>query len=206
MSSGRLAIEALMSLAYCLGSSSCAQRFGVSMGSNKNLQVRLFATHQVLATVSGLLAHGGVGEVGEVSVVELEVAASGLVERVDLGAVAGSEVGKELVQVGVDFGRDGRATTAEVAHRRGRDRDLDVVVLVGGCVACERVCERFWVSARAEREHVGTLTDKGLEVLKVGDLDVVGVTKLGGDGQGRGHTTFLLFEGCEKRGEGRVRR
>ena len=63
----------------------------------------------VLPAARGGRAHVGVAQVGEVRVVELDVAAAGFVERVDLLPVDGGEVGEEDVQVGVGVDVNGGA-------------------------------------------------------------------------------------------------
>ena len=78
----------------------------------------------ILAAGDHLLAEVGVAQVGEADVVHLEVAATGGVERVDLGAVGGDEVVPELVEVGVHVAVDHLRTAHQVRHARPRDRDL----------------------------------------------------------------------------------
>ena len=55
----------------------------------------------IVATVDRALAHAGVAQVGEVGVVELDVAAPGGVEGGDLVAVDLGEIVEEAVEVGV---------------------------------------------------------------------------------------------------------
>ena len=62
----------------------------------------------------GPLAHHRVAQVGEVRVVELDVAAPGLVQGGDLGLVAGGQVGEELLHVGIGVDVDGGPSTPEV--------------------------------------------------------------------------------------------
>ena len=78
----------------------------------------------IVAALDGAGAHHRIAQVGEVGVVELDVAAAGGVEGVDLGAVARGEIGEELVEVGVGVDVDRRPPAAEVDHRRRRDRHL----------------------------------------------------------------------------------
>ena len=84
-SSGRPSSASLISAAYVRGSS-----FGI------------------VAAVDRALAHAGIAEVGEVGVVELDVAATGRVEGGDLVAVHLGEVVEEAVEVGVRLDADAR--------------------------------------------------------------------------------------------------
>ena len=107
----------------------------------------------IVAALDGAGAHDGVAQVGEVGVVELEVAAAGVVEGGDLGPVARREVGEEHLEVGVGVDVDGRPPAAEVDHRRRRDR------------------------------HLRRLRRDRREVPEVGDLDVADVAQRADDGQ-----------------------
>lgn len=63
-------------------------------------------------------------------VVELQIAATGLVQCIDFLPIASSQVAKEVVQIWVGFFRDCLSTTSEVQHGGGRDGDLDGTVLI----------------------------------------------------------------------------
>ena len=86
----------------------------------------------VVAAVDRALAHAGIAEVGEVGVVELDVAAPGRVEQRDLVAVHLGEVVEEAVEVGVRLDVDPGPAAAEVGHRGRRDGDLGEAAI--GCV------------------------------------------------------------------------
>ena len=65
-----------------------------------------------------------VAQVGEVRVVQLQVAAACAVQRVDLVAIAAREIVEELVHVRIRVDVDRFSPAAEVDHRRRRNRDL----------------------------------------------------------------------------------
>ena len=72
----------------------------------------------IFAPVGGTGAHHRVAEVGEVGVVELDIPTAGRIEGVELGAIAGCQVGEEQLQVRVGIEVDRRPPSAEVHHRR----------------------------------------------------------------------------------------
>ena len=112
----------------------------------------------IVAALDRAGAHHRIAEVREVGVVELEVAAAGGVQGVDLGPVAGGEIGEEPLEVGIGVEVDRRPPTAEVDHRRRRDR------------------------------HLRRLRDDRLQVAEVVDLDVADVAQRPDDGEaGRRH-------------------
>ncbi len=66
----------------------------------------------------------GVVQVGEAGVVELQVAAAQAGDAADLFGVGGTEVGPELLLVGVDLRVDGRTAAPVVDHAGRRDGQL----------------------------------------------------------------------------------
>jgi hypothetical protein len=79
---------------------------------------------RVLAALLRLRPNLRIAEVGEIRVVELDVAAPGAVERRDLLPIDPREVFEELVEVGIRRDVDPLPTAPEMHHRRGRDGDL----------------------------------------------------------------------------------
>ena len=67
---------------------------------------------------------GGIVEVRQAGVVELEVGTAELAQGLHLGGVGGAQVVPELVEVGIDGGVDGRPPAAVVDHARRRDGQL----------------------------------------------------------------------------------
>ena len=78
----------------------------------------------IVAARPRALAHLRVAKIGEVRVVELQVAAARGGKRVDLGAVRGGDIGVERLEIGIGVAADRLAATAEVQHRRRRNRHL----------------------------------------------------------------------------------
>ena len=72
----------------------------------------------IVAPFDRAVAHDGVAQVGEVGVVELDVAAAGRVQGVDLGLVGGREIGEEDLEVGVGVDVDSGPAAPEMDHRR----------------------------------------------------------------------------------------
>ena len=115
--------------------------------------------------VGGLLAHLLIAEVGQVGVVQLDEAAAGGVQVVELGLVGLGNVFEEGIEGGVGVGVDGVASAAEVHHGGRGDAHLGGDGLVGA-------------------HGLDLLVD----VVEVVDLDRVRVAKLAdNDKTGRGH-------------------
>src|SRR6476646_2357359 len=74
---------------------------------------------RILAAVGDEGAQLGVAEIGEIDLVELEIAAAGVAAGTQRLAVALAEVAIEIVHVGIDLDRHGIAPVAEM-QRRGR--------------------------------------------------------------------------------------
>ncbi len=94
----------------------------------------------IVAPLDGALAHDRVAQVGEIRVVELDVAATGRVQGGDLGAIDLGEVVEELVHVGVRLDVDPGSAAAEVHHRRRGDGHLGR--------AAPRACGRRRIGSR----------------------------------------------------------
>ena len=63
----------------------------------------------------------GVAEIGDVHLVELQVAAAGAGEGLDRTVIGGAEIGEEAVEVGIDLRVDGLPSAAEMQHRGRRN-------------------------------------------------------------------------------------
>ncbi len=87
-------------------------------------RVDLLQVVRVVAALARLRQFLLRAEVGPHGVVELQVAAAGVVERLDRLAVGLAEILEERVEVGIDLFRDRLAAAAEMQHRRRRDRHL----------------------------------------------------------------------------------
>ena len=79
---------------------------------------------RVVAARLGALADIGVAQIGEVGVVELQVAAAARGQIGDLGPVGGGQIIVEVLQARVDGLADRLAPAAEMQHRGGRDADF----------------------------------------------------------------------------------
>ena len=119
--------------------------------------------------LGGLLAHALVTEVGQVGVVQLDEAAAGGVQVVELGLVGLGDVVEEGFERGVGVGVDGVAPAAEVHHGRAGNAHLDGDGLAG---------------ARRGLDGLHLL----VHVVEVVDLDGVRVAQLAdNDESGRSH-------------------
>ena len=78
----------------------------------------------IVAAGARALADGRVAEIGEIGVVELQVAAAARRQIGDLVAIGGGEVDVEWLEVGIDALADRLPAAAEMQHRRRRDADL----------------------------------------------------------------------------------
>ena len=85
--------------------------------------IALLEAADIVAALRRLLQLRGVAEIGPDRVVELEVAAAGIVEGADRLAIGGGRIGEELVDVRVDR-LDGVVAGAEVEDAGARDRHL----------------------------------------------------------------------------------
>src|SRR3984957_18653531 len=84
----------------------------------------------IVAARLGRFADRRIAEIGEIGVVELEIAAATLGEIGDLVAIGGGEIVVEAFQLGVDAVADRLAAAAEMEHRRRGNADL------GGLARC----------------------------------------------------------------------
>lgn len=132
------------------------------------LSVARWQSVNILSSSSGILPHLWVGQISQVGVVKLQVAAPSVVQSLDLLPVRGSQVGEEIVQIGVSFFGDTLPPATEVKHGGRRDGDLDVAVLLS--------------------RH------EGLEIVEVVHLDILRVPDLAGHSHGRWHMLSATFE------------
>ena len=79
---------------------------------------------RILAAVAHLLDQLRIAEIGQVDLVELQIAAAGVGEGAHHLAVGLAEIAVELLHVGIDRSRHGVAAVAEMHRRRRRDRHL----------------------------------------------------------------------------------
>ena len=84
------------------------------------LAVEMDESVGVVAPGAGALADRGIAEIGEIGVVELQIAQAARGEIVDLGAIGGGEVVVEILEPRIDPLRDRLAAAAEMQHRRRR--------------------------------------------------------------------------------------
>ena len=66
------------------------------------LRIRLWQVLGVVAVLAEVLPHLLVAEIREAHVVELQIAAAGVVEMADRLAVGRAEIGPELVELGIE--------------------------------------------------------------------------------------------------------
>ena len=79
---------------------------------------------RILAPVDGALAHFLIAEIGQIGVVELDVAAAGFGQERQFLAIQLGKVGEEPVEIGIGVLVDGVAAAPEMGHGRRRQGDL----------------------------------------------------------------------------------
>src|SRR5215470_3433252 len=79
---------------------------------------------RVLADIGDLLAQFGIAQIGEIDLVDLQIAAAGRGEVADFLAVETGEIVVERVNVGIGLGVDRAASAPKMHHGWRRERDL----------------------------------------------------------------------------------
>jgi hypothetical protein len=80
--------------------------------------------HRIFAARLDVLAQSGVAQIGEIDLVELQVAAAGIGEGAHRLAIGLAEIGVKLVHHRIDGLRHGIAAVAEMQRRRRRNGHL----------------------------------------------------------------------------------
>lgn len=96
-------------------------------------RVDLLQAIGIVAALAGLVQFFLRAEIGPDRIVELQIAAAGVVERLHRLAVGLAEIHEERVEIGIDILRDRVAAAAEVQHRGRRIVIFAVTCAVSAC-------------------------------------------------------------------------